>query len=163
MFVAAYRAAGLQERLGYPPSQVEATYRRAIAIAPERMEAYHGLSRFLRLRKHYEQGYDVGRSGLERGDLDRQGLFIEARIYRYGLLVEAALNAHLAGKSRECAELCEAVLAVEDLPERLGERMRHILEGLRPFPVDLPQEVNGPLRAVVVANSVKAREIRVGQ
>ena len=162
MFVAAYRAAGLQERLGYPPSQVEATYRRAIAIAPERMEAYHGLSRFLRLRKQYEQGYEVGRTWLERGDAKRQGLFIEARIYQYGLLVEAALNASLAGRSRECAALCDKVLAVEGLPGQLGERIRRIRDAARPSIAPLPQDMSGPLGAMV-ASSVSAREIRVGQ
>lgn len=125
MFVAAYRAAKLREKLGHPGAQVEAAYRRAISIMPDRQEAYHGLSRFFRQTKNFEAGFQVGNQGLLQKA--RSGLFVEIWIYDYGLLIETAMNAFSARKFRECAALCRLIAEKKDVPPSIAARARHML------------------------------------
>jgi len=163
MYVAAYRAARLKEHLRHPPPAVEAAYRHAVEIVPDRLEAYHGLSRFHRLQGHYAEGFEAGRGGLARGDAGRSGLFIESRIYRFGLLEETALNAALCGRYRECAAHCEAVLAMDDVPERNRARLRQCLEGARQALTRGRAPVANDSAAATLARSVRSREIGVAQ
>jgi|GEM_PF-417863 len=161
MYVAAYRAAGLKERLRHPAAQVEAAYHNAIDIAPDRMEAYHGLSRFFRLSKRHAEGYEIGEQGLARGNGTRAGLFIDARIYQFGLLEETALNAGLAGHHKKCAEWCAAILAGEGVPEHVLKRVRALSERAREGRV-IDRAATGvaqlrPVKRVAVPNMARAQ------
>lgn len=119
-FVAAYRAARLKAHLAYPAGDVEDAFRRAISFAPRRKEAYHGLARYLRLAKRHEEAFAVAQDGVRAGkQAGADGLFLEKRICAHGLLEEAALAASLTGRHHECAQYCSAILARDDLPERV--------------------------------------------
>jgi len=131
MFVAAYRAAKLRERLSCPEPEIEEAFKRAIQIMPDRLEAYHGLSRFYRMRGRYEEAYSIGRRGISRGASDRDGLFVDSRIYNYRLLEEAALSAYLTGNLQEAAVRCEAVLKRDSVPERTRMRLLRCLQSAR--------------------------------
>jgi len=129
-FIATYRAADLQAQLGWPLAVVEATFRRAMEIAPDRLEAYHGLSRLLRMTGRPAEGFAVGEQGLRFAGKKRDGLFLLSSIYHYGLLEETALNARLAGEYRQCARYCDAILALDDVPEQTRTRIKDCLASL---------------------------------
>lgn len=127
-FVAAYRIGNLRARLGHAPGEIEAAFRLAMEIAPDRLEPYHGLSRYYRSTKRYLDGLAVATQGLPLAGQPGRGLFVESQIYHYGMLEEAALNAGLAGKHRACAEYSRAILALEGVPEQVLERTRRCLD-----------------------------------
>jgi D-alanine-D-alanine ligase-like ATP-grasp enzyme/tetratricopeptide (TPR) repeat protein len=131
MYVATYRAACLQERLGHTAGEVEQAYLRAIALSPRRFEAYHGLCRFLRLKGRYNDALAIGRQGLKTGKADHAGLFVDSRIASYGLMEEAAIAAGLASLHKECAGYCEAILVRQGLPDQVESRVRALLERAR--------------------------------
>lgn len=133
-YVTACRLAALKEKLDYPPAEVEAMFRQAIGLAPDRKEAYHGLARFMRRARRYGEAYEVAARGVAA---DRtKGLFIHDEIYRYAMLEEAALTAELSGNEAACASYCEALLPVADVPERVRMRILRLLNGGREDRID---------------------------
>lgn len=97
VFISLYRAAQIKEQLGYPEQEVIAAYLQAADALPTRAEALHGVSRFCRHKKRYDEGYRLARRGLEIPMPSSDALFVEPSVYDVGLLDEFALNAYWAG------------------------------------------------------------------
>jgi hypothetical protein len=137
VFVSLYQAAKLREVLGHPEDDVIATYLRAAEAAPHRAEAFHGASRFCRIKGRNEQGYQLARRGLA---ITRPGdaLFLEPWIYEFGLLDELAVNAYWSGHHRESLDAAIRLLATPDCPaehrDRFAANARAALERLPPDP-----------------------------
>ena len=159
--VAAFRAARLKIRLDYPAEEIEAMFRDAIRIAPHRKEPYHGLARHLRRAKRYEEAFAVVRDGLdERQHQARDGLFVEKQISAYRLLEEAALNASLTGRHRECAEFCASILSQDDLPEQVRTGISGLQARARRRLAPTPAVSVQNLAAVKARATSEFREIR---
>ncbi len=123
VYVALCTAAGLMAGLGRPMDTVLETYRRAIAIRPDRAEARHGASRACRLAGHYAEGFRFAQAGLGLV-APEGGLFVEPWIYAYGLRDEYAVNAYWAGRYRDCLSACLDLLACTEVPA--DDRPRHV-------------------------------------
>lgn len=109
VFVSLYQAAKLKEQRRYPDAEVLAAYEAATAALPSRAEAIHAAARFCRLKKLYEQGYEVAKSGL--GMLPpEEALFAEPAVYEIGLLDEFAVNAYWTGHYAESLDACLKLL-----------------------------------------------------
>jgi hypothetical protein len=121
-FVSAYRVAQLLAEAGAADADVIEAFEVAIRCAPHRAEPYHGLSRYLRFRTRYTQGFEAARRALGIPQPSR-GMFIEHWIYEYGLLDEFAVNAFWTAHYKECAEACDTLLACRSLPEEYHGRI----------------------------------------
>ncbi len=109
VFVSLYQAARLKEQRGYPDAEVLAAYQAATAALPSRAEAIHAAARFCRVKKLYEQGYEIAKPGL--GMLPPDGaLFAEPVVYETSLLDEYAVNAYWTGQYAECLDACLKLL-----------------------------------------------------
>ena len=122
VFMSLYSAAKLQEALERPFDEVVATYLRAAATVPSRMEAVHGVSRYCRLAGRFKEGYEIARHAGLVGEAP-DGLFVEPWIYEYGLLDELAVNAYWAGAYRESLGACERILRSGKCPQDMRARV----------------------------------------
>lgn len=123
-FVAMYQAAALMEQLPtYDEQSIVSAYQQAIEISPHRVEGYHALARFLRLRKRYLDAVKVGMKGLTHVGNIPEGLFVETWVYQYGLLDELVVSNYWAGAFQNSLDLSVKLMSVETLPVALRERV----------------------------------------
>jgi len=122
VFVSLYHAAQLRQELGHPREEVIATYLRATDACPTRAEALHGASRLCRYDGQFEDGYRIGKRGIDV-PAPAAGLGIESWIYAYGMLDEFAVNAYLSGHFRESFDASARILAREGLDAALRTRV----------------------------------------
>ncbi|MGY3483167.1 glycosyltransferase involved in cell wall biosynthesis [Bradyrhizobium sp. USDA 4011] len=115
VFESLYSAAQLKEQLEHPNEEVIATYLRASNSLPTRAEAWHGASRFCRLKGLSDQGYEYAQRGLAIR-YPSSGLFVVDWIYGYGLLDELAVNAYWCGRYKESLAACQQLLSNPQLP-----------------------------------------------
>lgn len=115
VFVALYEAAKLMEALGRPDQEVIDAYLRAANAQPTRAEALHGATRFCRYKGKSEEGYQIGKRGLEIAP-PSSGLFVETWIYDYGLLDEYAVNAYWSEHYHDCLEASLKALSGGKVP-----------------------------------------------
>lgn len=123
MYVSLLEAARLEEALKARERDVLAAYERAAAAAPARAEALHGLARYCRDRKLYQEGYAYARAGF-RIPLPAVGLFVEPWIYAWGMLDELSLHAYWTGRYEESLGACRALLANPEVPAEHRARIR---------------------------------------
>lgn len=123
-YVALYQAALLMEKLeNSDPVLIEKTYRRALELIPHRVEAYHALSRYMRLKKNYLEAIRVGMRGLSKAKKIPEGLFIETWTYEYGLLDELVVSSYWAGAYQNSLDFSMKLMTVETLPMSMKERV----------------------------------------
>ena len=127
IYVSLYRAARLQEQLGRPVDTVLGTFKQAMKMVDNRIEAHHGASRTYRLAGRYREGYEIARSGLGVPP-PPEGLFLTIWIYDYGLLDEFAQNALAAGQYDDCLQACGDLLGGGKLPPEERERVQQMRE-----------------------------------
>ena len=120
VYVSLLMAAHLYEQLGHPFTEVMKTYKRAIAIVPERAEAMYRAARACRLAGRHHEGYVLAKQGITLPLY--KGFIVEPWIYEYGLLDEFAVNAYWAGAYQDCLDACERILRERECPE--AERPR---------------------------------------
>ncbi len=133
VFVSLYQAGKLMEALGCDPEVILATYARASATAPSRVEAIHAASRFCRHLSRFAQGCALAEPCLGL-PAPASGLFVEAWIYEYGLADEFAVNAYWAGRHRDCLDATLRALMGGKVPAsevmRFYANMRFALDKL---------------------------------
>lgn len=123
VYVSLYRAGMLQGQLGRPLESVLRTFKQAMKVVDNRIDAHHGASRACRLAGRYREGYEIAKSGLGTPP-PPEGLFLTIWIYDYGLQDEFAQNALALGHHDECVEACEQMLAMDQIPDDVRERAR---------------------------------------
>lgn len=133
VFFSYYQAARRMEELDYADEIVLATYQQATDALPERVEAAHAASKFCRIKKMYQRGYDIAKANLGKPLLPG-ALFGEPWVYETGLLDEFAVNAYWIGKHVECLDACLTILesgrmANAELP-RIFANARYALQHL---------------------------------
>ncbi len=128
VFVSLYNAAKLTEQLGASEQDVIAAYLRAADALPTRAEALHGASRFCRLKKRYEEGYQFAKRGLRIPMPSSDALFVEHWIYETGLLDELAVNAYWSGHNHESLD---ASLMLLETGRLSAEDMRRVARNAR--------------------------------
>ena len=137
VFVSLYEAAKLKEQLGHPDQEVIEAYLRASDALPSRAEALHGACHFCRLKGRNEEGYRIGKRGLNI-PLRSDALFVHPWIYEFGLRDEFAVNAYWAGHYRESLDASLHLLGSSTLPagfrDRIAANARFALEKLPPQP-----------------------------
>jgi exopolysaccharide biosynthesis predicted pyruvyltransferase EpsI/glycosyltransferase involved in cell wall biosynthesis/GR25 family glycosyltransferase involved in LPS biosynthesis len=122
VFVSLYRSANLMAELGFDEAEVMATYLRAHSIRKDRAEALHGAARFCRVRRRFQQAFDLAKRALT---IKRpgNGLFLEDWIYQYAILDEFAVNAYWAGRYDDCIAACTRLLRENNIPPEMRERV----------------------------------------
>jgi glycosyltransferase involved in cell wall biosynthesis len=134
VYVSLYQAALLRDRLGAPPEEVIAAFARAAEADPARAEPFYGAARYCLLRGRFAEGYEYARRGLAKPQ-PPEGLFIEAGVYRFGLLDALAVTAYQTGRWAECAAACDRLLTEGWLPAsqraRVAANRAHAADRLR--------------------------------
>ena len=96
----------------------------AYAYRPQRLEALYNLVKYYRLNDKYQLAYDIG-NGPARQEYPRSDcLFIETRVHTYLFKHEVAIAAYYIGKYKECLEIIDEIMKVEDIPESHLEIIR---------------------------------------
>ena len=122
IFVSLYWSAKLKADLGFDEEEVVATFLQAHMVCKNRAEALHGASRFCRIKKKFQQGYDLAKRALHIR-FPESGLFLEQWIYEYGVLDEYAITAYWIGKYDDCLGACERLLREAKIPDQMRERI----------------------------------------
>ena len=122
VFVSLLQAARMKEALGHPEQDVIDAYVRAANALPTRAEAWHGASRYCRLKNRFQEGYEFADRGLKIAYPDG-GLFVETWVYEYGLLDELAVNGYWSGHYQECLDASERLLASGKFPPNQRQRV----------------------------------------
>jgi glycosyltransferase involved in cell wall biosynthesis len=131
-YVSLYNAGNIMRDLAYPGSEVIQTYMRAIELIPERAEAFYGAVNYCRLHECHQQGYMIGKYGLDLQSKDvdydiNKGLFIQSWIYEYGLLDEFSIVAYWSRNYVDARNACQKLLDENKLPEGYAHRVKNNL------------------------------------
>ncbi len=136
VFISLYQAAKLMEQLQYPDQDVIEAYLRAADALPTRVEALYRASRFCRLKERYEEGYQIAKRGLAV-PMPSDALFVEPRVYEFGLLDEFSLNAYWSGHHQESLDASLKTLATANLS---AADMRRVVANARFASERLPRD-----------------------
>lgn len=117
VYVALYQAGKLMEALGRPDQEIIDVHARAADFLGTRAEALHAAARWCRLHGRHAEGHAFARRGLGLTP-PRDGLFVEAWIYEYGLLDELSGNAFGIGHYRDSLDASLLLLAGGKTPDR---------------------------------------------
>jgi len=124
VFLSLLNAARLKEKLKYKEEEIIQTYMQAHEVAPHRIEALHGASKFCRLSSKYHQAYILGKWG-KTLLVNKDGLFVEAWIWDYGIDDETSISAYWSGHYIDGAEITKELL--KKIPENHLERVQQNL------------------------------------
>ena len=120
-FEALLRKARWREELQWTEAETLAAYEAAADLCPERVEAFHGASRYCRYRQRHKDGVEYSARGLAAP----QPSYVpdaERWIYQHGLLDEFAVHAYWTERYAECLDACDRLLSEGKLP--IAERDR---------------------------------------
>ena len=136
-------AAQLGADLGLPLTEVTRLYTAAYALLPVRLEALHGLARYLRFQNQFKECFmaaQLGKTVLEAysavingpvriADIStlpslRNSLFLEPWVYSYGLMDEFAICAYYTHHVEESLAANDGLLRNPDLPLNYVERIK---------------------------------------
>ncbi len=121
IYVSLLSAARLMQRLDYPADDVIAAFENAAAINPARAEALHGAAKLCNQTGRSGQAYQFAKRGLGLTP-PKDGLFVEATVYAYGMPDEFSVAAYWAGEYAASLDACVTLLGSTALPE--PERLR---------------------------------------
>ncbi len=113
---ALYQAANAMERLGEPWSAVQEAYLRAWNARPTRAEPLHAIACHYRTAQEYPLGHLFARLAAEISLPVNDKLFVHADVYAWRALDEQAVCASWLGRWAETFELCQRLLARDDIP-----------------------------------------------
>jgi predicted GH43/DUF377 family glycosyl hydrolase/tetratricopeptide (TPR) repeat protein len=113
VFYAAFRAGQIQARSD--PDRAVALLREAVELRPTRAEAHLELARIARLRRRYEEAYEIASAGLSI-PYPEDLLFVHRDVYEWGLRFERSVAAYWTGRHLEALEDCDRLLDDGRLP-----------------------------------------------
>jgi glycosyltransferase involved in cell wall biosynthesis len=122
VWYALYQIARLSEMIGVDDESVRAAYLAAFEARPTRAEPLVRLAAFERVRGHYARAHLYARYASDF-PMSQDLLFIGHDEYRWLRFDETAVAAFWLGRYEDCAQLCEQLLALPDLPETARERI----------------------------------------
>lgn len=117
----------LQEALGMNLKKIVASYEKAYAYRPSRIEPLYRLASLYRREENYLAGYQTALRGLDQRD-STDSLFVEKWIYDYGLLFEFSICAYWIDKYTESLLASRALLANPKLPVEIRESVQRNLK-----------------------------------
>jgi hypothetical protein len=132
-------AARLMTVLKLPVTEVTRMYTLAYAAVPVRLEALHGLARYLRDRNLFAECFmaaQLGKNLMDAWAAVRHGMhagvpsqllgafYLEPWIYQYGMLDEFAICAHYTNHLEESLAVDELLLRMPELPLGHVERIK---------------------------------------
>lgn len=124
-------------RLGLPKTIVLEAYKNAFGFRPHRVESIYYIAKLYNEMGNHAKAYELlkARNFLPR-PAEKDGLFNEDWIERYGILFELSICAYYLGHYEESLDACDALLADESLPEDL----RGLTETNRTYPAEKLKE-----------------------
>ena len=126
-YISLYNAANIMKDLGYSKGDVIQTYMRAIELIPTRAEAFYGFVNYCRLNALHQQGYMIGKYGIDL-QMPGDGLFLESWVYDYALLDEFSIVAFWSKNYTESRDACIRLLNGNKLPEHYVNRIKENLQ-----------------------------------
>ena len=124
VYYAKYMLGFCHYHMGSLPYAYIGYFLEAYAYRPQRLEALYNLVKYYRLNDKYQLAYDIG-NGPARQEYPRSDcLFIETRVHTYLFKHEVAIAAYYIGKYKECLEIIDEIMKVEDIPESHLEIIR---------------------------------------
>jgi tetratricopeptide (TPR) repeat protein len=134
------RVADLKALLGAPSVDVEAEFRRAIAMRPGRNEPYMGLAKHLNTQGRYAEALPWAVAAIwQRPTSDR--LFVDAPSWTWKPRIEAGVSMAMLGRPSEAKALWLQALNAKPNAEACAGLMRNlqqvdrVLEGLKQLPL----------------------------
>jgi glycosyltransferase involved in cell wall biosynthesis len=141
-----------QEALAMPPETVLASYKRAFASRPSRIEPLYYIALHYRMKNEYEKAYQVAKLATTLPPAQDQ-LFVQQWMYDWGMPLELSIAAYWTDRVEECQQISQDLLKKELDPNlrrcvenNLGFANSKILEKLIAIPAT-PSPV-GKLEAV---------------
>jgi len=116
VYCALYHAASAMDRLAEPWPAVQDAYLRAWNARPTRAEPLHAIARHYRIAEQYPLGRLFARMAAEIPLPAADTLFVHADVYAWRALDEQAVCASWLGLWAETFELCQRLLARDDIP-----------------------------------------------
>jgi glycosyltransferase involved in cell wall biosynthesis len=124
VFMSLLNAARLKEKLKYKDEDIIQSYMQAHEVAPHRIEALHGAAKFCRTSSKYHQAYILGKWG-QSLPVQKDGLFVEAWIWDYGIEDEVSVSAYWSGHYTDGLKITKELL--KKIPKKHLERMQQNL------------------------------------
>jgi tetratricopeptide (TPR) repeat protein len=118
------QVARLLEQSSAPFDEVSTAYREAIISSNTRLEAIHGLIRFLRLQGEHERARTISELGYGR-NAGSDDLFLEPWVYEYGFLDECGMAEALCENYTESIHFWKAALESKTIPDADRERINN--------------------------------------
>lgn len=117
VFWSLFRAATLQDLLSHPKEEVIASYKKAYASRPSRIEPLYQLARLFREQGNYKTGYQIAELAMTLPQ-GKDTLFIQQWMYDYGIELERSVCAYWLEKYEESQSLC-SILLKKKLPDHV--------------------------------------------
>ena len=128
VFVSLLEIGRASERLGRAEPEIWAAYLAAYARRPTRgAEPLCELARFCRLKERHEMAWMFASTGIHVPYPSADRLFISSEIYSWRMQDEYAMAAYYTGRKEISAQINEALLANEDLPQDQRPRIENNL------------------------------------
>lgn len=125
VFMSLLNAARLKEKLKYPPEDIIQSYMQAHEVASHRIEALHGAAKFCRTNSRYHQAYILSKWG-QSLPVNKEGLFVEAWIWDYGIDDEVSVSAYWSGHYADGLKVTKDLL--KKIPEVHLDRVKQNLK-----------------------------------
>ena len=116
VYCSLYQAANAMERLGEPWPAVQDAYLRAWNERPTRAEPLHAIACHYRMAKQYSLGHLFARMASEIPLPAADRLFVHADVYAWRAVDEQAVCGSWLGRWAETFDLCQGLLARDDIP-----------------------------------------------
>ncbi|HSX10114.1 MAG TPA: glycosyltransferase [Chlamydiales bacterium] len=110
--------------LGLPPAIAIEAYKEAHAYRPHRPEPVYYLSQLYQAQNDHAKSYELLKAQEKIVQPPQKDvLFNQEWIDRYGLLFQLSLCTYYIGKYEECFDLCNQLLMMDTLPKHLQEQV----------------------------------------
>ncbi|MCB1180777.1 MAG: glycosyltransferase family 2 protein [Chlamydiia bacterium] len=124
IFWSLFQIGKIKDELGFPRDEIIESYLTAHRFRPHRFEPVYYLAVFYNKERNFSLAYESikGWESLPKPKT-QESSFMDTWIEEYGLLFERSLASYYLGYHRQCAEDCESLLALPQLPCNYRKRV----------------------------------------
>lgn len=118
VFMSLYQIGCMQEKLEMPTETIVESYMKAYRFRPSRIEPLYNLVRYLRIKGHCLEGYNLAEQELFT-PFPKDILFVQSWMYDFEFLLEFSACAYWVEKYRETQIASHHLLSKPDLPAHI--------------------------------------------
>ncbi len=127
VFYSLYRIAHLQRKQGMSPQTFIESYKKAYRSRPSRIEPLYWLAHYYSGIQAFEEAYQIAKLGVDTPLPRTDVIYLEAPLYRYGLLLLFVKCSYQTGRYFEAFK---ALTRLEKIPDLPPERRLQVEEAL---------------------------------